>query len=93
MDLVVTYLLTEGGKTRRNAAARAGAELWIRQLAEARGLLRIRPELINTVEAWKNEYTALHRAVLGVCRRWREADRPPVDDVPPELRRALRSGD
>ncbi|MGH9374177.1 MAG: hypothetical protein ACRD15_21900 [Vicinamibacterales bacterium] len=33
-------------------------------LEEVRAILRIRPELVNTVEAWNYEYTALHYAVL-----------------------------
>jgi ankyrin repeat protein len=33
---------------------------------QVRAVLKIRPELVNTVEAWNNEHTALHYAVL--CR-------------------------
>lgn len=108
-------------------------------IEDARAILRIRPELVNTVEAWNYEYTALHYAVLarlpemvrtlmqlgadphaGVNphidatgpltiatergydeivavlheeERRREADQPATDDVPPDLRRALRAGD
>jgi ankyrin repeat protein len=115
------------------AAARAN------DVGDVRAILRIRPELVDTIEAWNYEYTALHYAVLGRLpemvrtlmqlgadpharinphidatspltiatergydeiaailheeERRREADRPAVDDVPPELRRALRSGD
>jgi ankyrin repeat protein len=32
---------------------------------EVRAILRVRPELVNTVQAWNYEYTALHYAVLG----------------------------
>ncbi len=32
---------------------------------QVRAILKVRPELVNTVEAWNNEYTALHYAVLG----------------------------
>jgi len=108
-------------------------------IEEVRAILRIRPELVNTVEAWNYEYTALHYAVLarlpemartlmefgadphaGISphsdatspltiateRRYddiaailreeeqrRKAGRPTADDIPPELRRALRAGD
>jgi len=34
-------------------------------LAGVRAILRVRPELINIVEAWNHEYTALHYAVVG----------------------------
>lgn len=30
-----------------------------------RAVLRVRPELVNTVTAWNNEHTALHHAVFG----------------------------
>ena len=40
-------------------AVRAG------HIAEVRAILKVRPELVNTVEAWNFEYTALHYAVLG----------------------------
>src|SRR5438552_178952 len=32
---------------------------------QVRAILKLRPELVNTVEAWNYEYTALHYAVLG----------------------------
>jgi hypothetical protein len=32
---------------------------------EVRAILKVRPELVNTVEAWNREHTALHYAVLG----------------------------
>jgi hypothetical protein len=41
------------------AAARAN------DLGRVRAILRVRPELVNTVEAWNYEYTALHYAVMG----------------------------
>ena len=34
-------------------------------IEEVRAILKIRPELVNTVEAWNYEYTALHYAVLS----------------------------
>lgn len=41
------------------AAARAN------DLVGVRSILRVRPELVNIVEGWNYEYTALHYAVMG----------------------------
>jgi len=119
--------------TRLTEAVRSG------DMDEVRAILKVRPELVNTVEAWNNEHTALHYAVLdrmpamvrmlmefgadphaginphtdatsaltiatergydeiaAIIReeeKRREAGRPTADEVPAELRRALRAGD